>query len=191
MHDVSLYLLELLENSVRADAGQIVIGVFADQATDRLRITVDDDGSGLTIDAADVLDPFYTTKKDKKTGLGLSLLKAEAEATGGHLTLGASSFGGVRVEAELILSHLDRPPVGDIASTIMVMEATNPDIIFTIDLGGDRFDPPAIRATLAEVKERLRQVCRSLDQQDIDEVEEPEYVATRPAPRQAPSNKQG
>ena len=46
-------------------------------------MTVDDDGRGLSTSPDEVLDPFYTTKANKKTGLGLSLLRAEAEAAGG------------------------------------------------------------------------------------------------------------
>ena len=113
MHDLSLYLLELLENSIRAEATHIAVGFAADQASDRLLLTVDDDGTGLMIDPAEVLDPFYTTKKHKKTGLGLSLLKADAETAGGYLTIGPSpTLSGVRVETKMVLSHMTALPSG-------------------------------------------------------------------------------
>ncbi len=170
MHDLSLYLLELLENSIRAEATHIAVGFSADRASDRLCLTVDDDGTGLKIDAAEVLDPFYTTKQDKKTGLGLSLLKADAEAADGHLTIGRSpTLSGVRVEADMVLSHIDRTPIGEIGDSIMVMEVTNPEIGFTITLTGDQFDPPVHDGTLRDVRRRLDEVIGGLDRQEASE----------------------
>lgn len=156
MHDLSLYLLEVLENSVRADATHIDIGLFMDQGTDRLRLTVDDDGSGLSATPEQTLDPFYTTKPGKKTGLGLSLLKAEAQAAGGDLVIGPSpALGGVRVETFMRLGHVDRPPLGDVATTIIVTAVTNPDIEFTVSIEGDQFTPPLKHAPPREAAERL------------------------------------
>lgn len=170
MHDLSLYLLELLENSIRAEATHISVGFFADHASDRLRLTVEDDGSGLQIDPEKVLDPFYTTKKDKKTGLGLSLLRAEAEATDGHLRIGKSpKSSGVLVEVEMVLAHVDRTPVGDIAKTITLMAVTNPDITFTVSLTGDEFDPPVIDGALDTVRGPLTRATHHLDQVVVDE----------------------
>ena len=170
MHDLSLYLLELLENSIRAEATHISVSLFADHASDRLRLTVEDDGTGLKLDAEKVLDPFYTTKKDKRTGLGLSLLRAEAEAADGHLTIGRSpESSGVRVEVEMVLSHVDRTPVGDIAKTITLMAVTNPDITFTVDLTGDEFDPPVIDGGPETTRGPLKRATQHLDQVMVDE----------------------
>ena len=167
MHDLSLYLLELLENSIRAEATHIAVGFAADRASDRLRLTVDDDGTGLKIEPDEVLDPFYTTKKDKKTGLGLSLLKAEAETAGGYLTIGPSpTLFGVRVETEMVLSHIDRTPIGDVGDSIMVMEVTNPEIDFTITLTGDQFEPPTLDGALRDVRQHLAEVIGRLDRQE-------------------------
>lgn len=186
MHDLSLYLLELLENSIRAQATRVAIGFHADTATDRLLLSVDDDGTGLKLDPDSVLDPFYTTKKGKKTGLGLSLLKADAEAAGGHLSLGTSpALGGVRVEAGMILDHIDRPPIGDLVETVMVMEVTNPEVTFSISLTGDRFDPPVIDGTLRAVRERLARVIAELDRRGAGDpvgVREQEYQRRSPRP---------
>src|SRR5665647_3587992 len=88
MHDLSLYLLEVLENSTRAGATRVDVELCVDHAADELRLAVDDDGRGLTATPEQTLDPFYTTKPGKKTGLGLSLLKADAQAAGGDLQIG-------------------------------------------------------------------------------------------------------
>ncbi len=101
VHDLSLHLLEMLENSVRAGATVVATGFTVDHARDLLELTVDDDGHGLTVSPEQALDPFYTTKSGKKTGLGLSLFKAEAEAAGGTLTIGSSELGGAQVRVSL------------------------------------------------------------------------------------------
>jgi len=156
MHDLSLYLLEMLENSVRAGAERIDVGLGIDRGSDQMWLTVDDDGHGLTASPEQTLDPFYTTKPGKKTGLGLSLLKAEAEAAEGGLTIGPSeSLGGTRVNVYMRSSHVDRPPLGDVATTVVVMAATNPQIEFTVSLSGDEFGPPLIKAPPAEGAGRL------------------------------------
>lgn len=135
MHDLSLYLLELLENAVRAGATTVVTTIVADRDSDRLTLVVEDDGPGLPVPPGEVLDPFFTTKKGKKTGLGLSLFLQDAEAAGGGLSVGRSArLGGVEAKAWMGLSHLDRPPLGDVAQTLVTMAAVNPDVRFVADL---------------------------------------------------------
>jgi signal transduction histidine kinase len=140
MHDLSLYLLDIIENKVRAGASKISVGVVADRATDRLAITVEDNGPGLPVAPHEALDPFYTTKKGKKTGLGLSLFRQAAEAAGGGLSVGRSAdLGGVAVRAWMGLGNVDRPPLGDVATSILTMVATNPEVDFAVDLAdGDQ-----------------------------------------------------
>lgn len=156
MHDLSLYLLEILENSIRAGATCVDVGLVIDRASDEVRLTVDDDGSGLSTTPEQTLDPFYTTKPGKKTGLGLSLFKAEAEAAGGDLEIGPSErLGGTRVQVFMRLGHVDRPPLGDIATTLLVTVATNPAVRFAVSLSGDEFDPPLVAAPAAQGIDRL------------------------------------
>ena len=141
MHDLSLYLLEMLENSVRAGAAVVATGLTVDRARNVLELTVDDDGRGLSVSPEQALDPFFTTKSGKKTGLGLSLFKAEAEAAGGTLTIGPSESGGVRVCVNVQLDHVDRPPLGDVATSLFVMAATNPQVDFRVGLRDDAGAP--------------------------------------------------
>ena len=70
VHDLSLYLLELLENSIRAGATQVEITLLMDDEADELRLTVDDDGRGLEVAPEQILDPFYTTKAGQEDRLG-------------------------------------------------------------------------------------------------------------------------
>jgi signal transduction histidine kinase len=163
MHDLSLYLLEVLENSTRAGATRVDLELVIDRAKDELRLAVDDNGHGLTATPEQTLDPFYTTKPGKKTGLGLSLLKADAQLAGGDLTIGPSpSLGGVRVETFMRLSNVDRPPLGDVATTIIVTAVTNPDVEFTVSLLGDDFIPPLEHAPPLEAAARLQRLTEEL-----------------------------
>jgi signal transduction histidine kinase len=135
MHDLSLYLLEVIENSVRAGATTVATRIVADPRSDRLTISVDDDGPGLPVPPDEAIDPFFTTKPGKKTGLGLSLFRQDAEAAGGGLRVGHSrGLGGVEVEAWMELANIDRPPLGDVAMTLVAMAAANPEVRFVVEL---------------------------------------------------------
>jgi len=135
MHDLSLYLLDILENSVCAGATVIATAIDADRRRDELSIRVEDDGPGLPVEPEQALDPFFTTKANKKTGLGLSLFRQAAEAAGGGLSVGRSDeLGGVAVHAWMRLGDVDRPPLGDVAASVATMAVTNPEIEFRVDL---------------------------------------------------------
>ena len=156
MHDLSLYLLDVLENSVRAGATVIATTITADRGRDRLSILVEDDGPGLPVDPEQALDPFFTTKQHKKTGLGLSLFRQAAEDAGGGLTVSrADELGGVAVHAWMHLANIDRPPLGDVASSIVTMVATNPGVEFrfAVDDDGARISlrGPELLQRLAEI----------------------------------------
>ncbi|HQL53715.1 MAG TPA: ATP-binding protein, partial [Phycisphaerae bacterium] len=103
MRELSLHIMDLIENSLRAQATIILVSVEALPDQDLLRIVVEDNGTGLRVPVESVLDPFYTTKRGKRTGLGLSLFRAAAESTGGRLMIDKSALGdvGVRVTVEL------------------------------------------------------------------------------------------
>jgi hypothetical protein len=117
MRDISLHLLDLMENAVRAEATLIAVRIEMDRVSDKMRIVIEDDGRGLEITPEEAVDPFRTTKSGKRTGLGLSLFKAAAERAGGTMALRPSDLGGLAVEATMQWSHVDRAPLGDIAET--------------------------------------------------------------------------
>jgi hypothetical protein len=139
VRDLSLHILDLVENSIRAGASAVAVTIDADRSRDVLRIVVEDNGPGFPTAASQVVDPFFTTK-GKKTGLGLSLFAATAERAGGQMVLGASPLGGAIVAATMALSHVDRPPMGDLAATIASVACTNPQLDLRVTLvGSERF----------------------------------------------------
>lgn len=134
VRDLSLHILDLVENSIRAEASVIAVTIAIDPAEDGLRILIEDNGKGLKVSPEQAADPFYTTKSGKRTGLGLSLLREAAERAGGRMTVGKSELGGVRVAAEMEMNHVDRSPLGDVAATLSSVVCTSPEIDFRLTL---------------------------------------------------------
>jgi hypothetical protein len=129
MRDLSLHLLDLIENSVRAGAATVVVSVAESPEQDLLTLRVEDDGPGLPPDElATAASPFYTTKPGKRTGLGLSLLQETASQAEGSLRLDRSPLGGLLVEARLRLRSIDRVPLGDLGGSLGVFAVSHPEL---------------------------------------------------------------
>ncbi len=131
MRELSLHMLDIMENSVRAGATRLTIVIELDEQEQWLTLGVEDNGPGLPVSPEQALDPFFTTKTKKRTGLGLSLFQAAAQQAGGNLSLQESESGGIRVRATFQYRHLDRAPLGDMAGSLMALALSNPDISFT------------------------------------------------------------
>jgi len=120
MRELSLHILDILQNSVEAGATRVELTVDEDLAADRLTITVEDNGRGIPPDKLPKLfDPFYTTRSTRHVGLGLPLLKAAAERCNGDVTLASEVGVGTSLTATLQHSHLDRAPLGDLTGTLL------------------------------------------------------------------------
>ena len=132
MREIALHLLDIAENSVAAQSKNVSVHVHEDLLYDRLSACVIDDGRGM--DAAtveQVLDPFYTTRTTRKVGLGIPLLKLAAEMAEGSFSLQSELGNGAWVEAEFRHSHIDRMPLGDLASTFLTLLISHPQIDWT------------------------------------------------------------
>ncbi|MDX9975064.1 MAG: ATP-binding protein, partial [FCB group bacterium] len=126
MRDLSLHILDLLENAVRAGATTLRVCVAEDRGRDRLELAVEDDGPGLGVAPERAADPFFTTGQ-KRVGLGLSLFRQAALDAGGDFRIETSELGGTAVRASLQLSHVDRKPLGDLASSLLPIACTHPE----------------------------------------------------------------
>ncbi len=157
MEEFSLYVLDIVMNSVRAGAGKI--DVTLDEKDGVLAFTVTDDGCGMTKEQLDRLtDPFFTTRKTRGVGLGVPFLKMLAEQTGGTLnvesTPASESPGrhGTTLTATFRPDHIDFIPMGDIVDTFVTLIQGNPDVDFTFvhrKPGGE------VRLSCAELREIL------------------------------------
>ena len=134
MQDLSLHILDIAENAARAQAETIHIRIEEDDEHDRLTVCIADDGKGMDSETSQkVIDPFFTTKKGKRVGLGLSLLSLAAQQTGGDVTINSKNGEGTAVTASFIPSHVDMKPTGDIFVTLMSLIAGFPKIRFIYD----------------------------------------------------------
>ncbi|MBM4176986.1 MAG: ATP-binding protein [Ignavibacteria bacterium] len=129
MEDLSLHILDIAENSVNAGAKNIEITIKTDKENDLLILEIIDDGQGMEKEfAANAADPFQTKRTTRKVGLGLAFLDEATKQTEGKLTVDSSKGIGTKIRATFKLSHIDTKPVGDIAETLVMLIAGNPEI---------------------------------------------------------------
>lgn len=136
MKELSLNILDIAQNSVKANAS--LIGISIDETDDVLSFKITDNGKGMTADfLSRVTDPFTTTRTTRKVGLGLPFLKMEAEMTGGNFSIKSKSETeykehGTEVFASFNKKSIDYIPLGDIIGTLcaLVQGAENTDFIF-------------------------------------------------------------
>ncbi len=139
MKALSLNILDIVQNSLRAKADEISIEIAESATSDQYLITVSDNGTGIPGEILKtVTDPFVTTRTKRRMGLGLPLLKYHAEITGGHLEIASESGKGTKVCAALSYSHLDRQPLGDISGVLKILIAANPAICFNYTHSTDK-----------------------------------------------------
>jgi len=141
MLELSMNILDIVENSTRAGASLIQIGVTEDRENDILRIEIADDGEGMKPDVVKrVLDPFYTSKTVRRVGLGLPLLSHASQITGGSLAIESKKGKGTTVTATFGYHHIDRQPLGDMPTTLTTMIAGNPGVDFIYTHRSDNRD---------------------------------------------------
>ncbi|PKO23526.1 MAG: ATP-binding protein [Chloroflexi bacterium HGW-Chloroflexi-1] len=122
MRELSLHVLDALQNSLEAGATLVELLIEENLATDRLSITIRDNGRGMDeAQLARVFDPFYTTRKTRHVGLGVPLFKAAAARCNGDLTITSQVGRGATLRATFQHSHIDRAPLGDITGTLVVV----------------------------------------------------------------------
>lgn len=122
MQDISLHLLDILENSIRAKALNVWIEINVFEKDNLLQIIVKDDGFGMDAETLkSAQDPFYTSKEErvKKVGLGIPLFKENAERCDGRFLMESKVGKGTKLIAEFAADHIDRMPLGMISDTIL------------------------------------------------------------------------
>lgn len=131
MKDLSMHIMDILQNSTRAKATEITLEVLEDSARDTLTLIFKDNGCGMDEEMVQkVINPFFTTRTTRKVGLGLPLLKQNTEQTGGSMRIESKVGEGTTVTAVFGLTHLDTPPMGDLAGTMVLTISAHPEIHF-------------------------------------------------------------
>ena len=129
MEDLSLHILDIMENSIAALASRIELTIAEDTLDDLLSLEIRDNGKGMDAEArSKALDPFFTTRTTRRVGLGLPLLAQAARQSGGTFELISEPGKGTTVKAAFQPSHLDMKPLGDIAETLRMILVSRPEL---------------------------------------------------------------
>ncbi len=134
MRELSLHILDIAQNSIKAEAECLRIVVIEDIEADKLTIKIKDDGTGMDSDTVKkVIDPFYTTRTTRKVGLGIPLFKTSAEACDGFFEIKSQLGVGTEITAVFRHSHIDRVPLGNMPETIVTIinACDKMDLVYT------------------------------------------------------------
>jgi len=145
-----------MQNSTAADASLIWVRLLADREKRLLEVVIGDNGCGMDNEMlARVTDPFSTTRKTRKVGLGIPLFKASALQSGGNFEIKSQKGLGTTVTARFMIDNIDRPPLGDVSGVIADMAAAYPEteIQLMLEYENKRFEFSSrqIKATLGDV----------------------------------------
>ncbi len=180
MFELSLHILDLVQNSISAGATLVVIEILIDTGRDSMTITIADDGCGMDAQLLSrVTSPFATTRTTRKVGLGVPMFKQCAEMCGGAFVIESTVGIGTKLIASFGYTHVDRPPIGDLAGTMQSLvlgSPVKPDFVLSYAMDGRefQFDTREIRqalggvslsepAVLSWIKEALDEGIREVD----------------------------
>lgn len=156
MRDLSLHVLDIVQNSIKAGADVIEVGFVKDK-DGLLTLSVKDDGCGMSKELLkSVRDPFTTTRTTRKVGLGIPLISENAERTGGSLDIVSEVGKGTTLTASFDTRNIDCPPMGAICDTmfsLVLLNPDKPDFVFTASYDGREasFDTRQVREALGGV----------------------------------------
>jgi anti-sigma regulatory factor (Ser/Thr protein kinase) len=156
VRELSLHVLDALENSLEAGASLVTLIIEEDLIADRLTIVITDNGRGMDAETVKkVLDPFFTTRKTRHVGLGLPLFAAAARRCNGDLTVESEPGKGTKVRATFQHSHIDRAPLGNVQGSLLsfLLTARPVDLhyIHRVNAHQFEFDTADMRAELGDV----------------------------------------
>jgi len=156
VRELSLHLLDLMENSLEAGANGIEVEIIEDTARNRLTISISDNGRGMDPQTLErVADPFFTTRTTRHVGLGIPLFKAAARRCNGDLTITSRPGVGTRIVADFERDHIDRAPLGDVPGTLLgvILSHRQCDVRYSHRFDGRvfEFDTGQMRQILGDV----------------------------------------
>jgi len=163
MKTLSDHILDIIQNSIRAGATLIEVMVEENKIDDICILQITDNGCGMdkkTMEQA--TNPFFTTRKTRKVGLGLSLLKQNAEMANGKFTIYSEVNKGTKIEASFQFSHFDRPELGDIWNTLYLTMQGNENLELIYE---HRTNKNSFKFCSAEIKSNVEGV--SMQQAEI------------------------
>jgi anti-sigma regulatory factor (Ser/Thr protein kinase) len=129
LEDLSLHILDIVENAIAAKAKKIGISIIEEPKRDQLVIEIKDDGIGMDEEVSQkATDPFFTTRSTRRVGLGLSLMDQAAREAGGRLQIESELGKGTKVTVSFQYDHIDRKPLGNVIETMTTLLLGNPEL---------------------------------------------------------------
>lgn len=176
--EISLNVIDIVRNSIRAGASRIRIEISIDKTKNELRLLVADNGSGMSEEQLrKVTDPFFTSRSSRNVGLGIPFLKQAAECTGGTFAIKSEPGIGTEVLASFNQKHIDCMPLGDINESIysLIITSNEIDYVYTYSVDDRSFtlDTAEMRRTLGGIPMQNPEVSsfiRSYLKENTDEV---------------------
>lgn len=154
MNELALYILDLTQNSISAGASRVEISIRLSHEDDSLQIDLLDDGCGMSSEFIEkVTSPFTTTRKTRKVGLGIPMIKQLCEMCDGAFQIESEPGKGTCLRLRFRLSHVDLPPMGDLAQTMTALVIGSPEkpdfrLFYSEGAQPYQFDTAAVRQIL-------------------------------------------
>lgn len=186
MKDLSLHILDIVQNSISAGATLIETVINENPEKDTYILTISDNGKGMTTETLQkATDPFFTSRTTRNVGLGLPLLKQNAERTGGSFSLLSTPGEGTIVKATFGFKHIDRLPLGDIGGVMALLASANPTLDFTYShrcTSGDfEFDTREVKMELDGLSishAEVHRFMKELINENIKSIEDSQQLMT-------------
>ena len=156
MEDIAMQILELLMNSIQAGASHIWLTVHDSILENRISVHLEDDGRGMSEEfVARVTDPFTTTRKTRKVGMGVAFFKGLTEMCNGSFEIHSREGTGTLINANMQKDWIDTPPLGDLGEMMMYCIQANENISYVLTYSTDKnqfvFQSDEVKELLAGV----------------------------------------
>jgi len=148
---IDLHIIDIVHNSIRAGATKIGIDIEDNISGNLFSVKITDNGCGIDEETLKAInDSFYSSRKERKIGMGIALLKYHSELAGGKFYLKSELGKGTEIFGSFMKDHIDMQPLGDFADAFANFICQYQDIEFeiTYDIDDDRFE-----ITSSDVKE--------------------------------------
>jgi len=153
MKSIAYHMLDIVQNAIQAKSTEVQLYIEESDADGTLKIIITDDGKGMGKEQAEnASDPYFTSRNTRKVGMGLPLLKQNAERTGGNFKIDSALGKGTSVNVVFVKNNIDCPSKGDIVGTIHQLITSNStiNIYFCYNKNGNKFELSTL-----EIKEAL------------------------------------
>lgn len=179
MNELALHILDIVQNSIRAKAKLVQIKLIEKPGDDEYLIEITDDGEGMNEDQlAKANDPFFTSRTTRKVGLGLSLIQQTAELSEGYFQLSSEKDKGTHLKVKFGFHHVDRPILGDIAGTLLILanNEQETDFVYThlTPKGDFQLDTREVKKSLGDIplsNPQIRKFLRDMIHENLEQIQ--------------------